>query len=1290
MNKRLVLFLTTFAIVTGVILFTPGSGNQYNKIPRGMGTEEDPNARSNFEWMKLRDPKTNEIPDNIRQKELEFIKSIKSKNQILRSTSYKPTSEEWNWMGPANISGRTRAFRFDITNNDENTILAGGIASGVWKSTDGGDTWVKKTRLDQLQSVSCIAQDPRPGFGNIWYYGTGEKTGGSAGAQGGSAAYSGNGVFKSTDNGETWELLESTASNTPQVWDNSFDYVWEIAVDKNGYVYAACSGETFRSTDGGNTWTTILADGFSGNYSDFVITTTGVYYSAYSSDAEENTGVWKSTDGENFTDITPDNFPQVYDRIEMAVAPSNENVLYLVADLGDKVHAFWKYTDGVGWEDRSQNLELTYESDKPFDSQGGYDLVVSVKPNDENFVVLGGVDLWRSTDGFATTNDNRRIGGTGFVTLDYPNHFPDHHVIRFLPSNPNVMFVANDGGIYKTIDVTDNSADAVGVTVEWSFVSSKAYNTTLFFGIDIDKATAGSEMIAGGMQDRGNFRRANGSNDWPEVSGGDGMMSAVADGGAWFVSSTQLGSISRYSGPNFISETWMKPFQASGQLWVTPYYLDPSDNEVMYYAAGEYLWRNNQVTIADDETGWEQMNNSAHSGETITAIGVSKNNSSHQVYYGTDNGKIYKISNANTGDPVPAVLPTPGQGSYLSSLYVDPENSDRVILAYSNYNVISIYHSTDGGNSWENISGNLEQNSDGSGNGPSVRWATFLNNNGSFIYFAGTSAGLFSTNILNGESTQWVKEGNNSIGNSVVVMMIPREVDDYLAVATHGAGVFSASFSGTATNTEPTLTLEPGGPYMVEEGSQLSITLVGTDSDEGSTLTYSSSNLPDGSTLNANTGVFLWTPGTEQSGSYNVVFTVTDNQGASASKTAEITVTDLPAENNPPTIALDPTGPYTIAEENTLSITLVGSDEDEGSVLIYSSANLPSGSTLDANSGAFNWTPASGQAGSYNVVFIVTDEQGAAASASAAISVIEAHDENNPPTLTLNPEGPYNIAEDEMLMIILVGNDVDAASVLTYSASGMPDGALLDASAGNFSWTPGFDDAGSVEIIFTVTDNFGAASSATASINIANTNREPVFTDTMPAQELQVFDPPEEFSFQYKGTDPDDDQVTFELEIGPEGSSVTQDGLFTWSPSSDQTDGYFDIVVLITDGDYYIADSTVLTTSSTITGINGSLIPEMYSLKQNYPNPFNPSSTISYAVPVESNVQIEIYDITGTLMKSFKMYSQPSGYYNLTWNGTNEGGIQVASGTYIYRMKAESLNGSKEQYVQSYKMILMK
>src|SRR5690606_24770594 len=114
---------------------------------------------------------------------------------------------------PHNIGGRTRAFGVDI--NNEDVLIAGGISGGIWRSANGGQSWVKVTKPEQHNAVSCLVQDTRPGKTNIWYTGSGEAVGNSASATF-SAYYLGNGMLKSIDGGLTWDTLSSTVSNSPQ------------------------------------------------------------------------------------------------------------------------------------------------------------------------------------------------------------------------------------------------------------------------------------------------------------------------------------------------------------------------------------------------------------------------------------------------------------------------------------------------------------------------------------------------------------------------------------------------------------------------------------------------------------------------------------------------------------------------------------------------------------------------------------------------------------------------------------------------------------------------------------------------------------------------------------------------------------------------------------------------------------------------------------------------------------------------------------------------------------------
>ena len=118
-------------------------------------------------------------------------------------------------------------------------------------------------------------------------------------------------------------------------------------------------------------------------------------------------------------------------------------------------------------------------------------------------------------------------------------------------------------------------------------------------------------------------------------------------------------------------------------------------------------------------------------------------------------------------------------------------DSNKLFVVFTNYGILSIFYSSDAGATWAAVSGNLEQNPDGTGNGPSCRWLTIANVGDSMIYFVGTSTGLYATKVLNGMQTVWTNQSPDIIGNSIVTMMDFRSIDGMFVVSTFGNGVFS-------------------------------------------------------------------------------------------------------------------------------------------------------------------------------------------------------------------------------------------------------------------------------------------------------------------------------------------------------------------------------------------------------------------------------------------------------------------------------------------------------------------
>ena len=777
---------------------TPGSPFFQERYPI-----DNAQARENYNYNRLIDPNTGDIPSQIKEKEMAFALSKVSSQQPLTfgvgGIPFAPGEQTSNWVnrGPFNVGGRTRALAIDMAN--ESRILAGGVSGGMWLSQDGGTTWSKTTGSNELQSVTAIAQDPI--ITSTWYYTTGENTGNSAGGSG--AFFVGDGVYKSTDNGASWTKLPNPSGEGSPESLNLFDLIHGIVVDPtNSDVYVAGFGSIRRSTDGTNF--NIVLDGNAGNtgesFTDIVVTSTGVFYATLES-TTDMPGIWRSPDGSmgNWTDITPVGFPNSFNRTVIAIDPSDVNLVYFLSEtpgsnpLG---HDFWKYTDdGMGtgtWEDRSDNLPDFGGSVGDLDSQGGYDLLLKVHPAQPNTIFVCGTNIYRSTDGFSTKNNTDWIGGyspVNNVSL-YTNHHPDQHSMVFYPSDADKVLSGHDGGISMTNDIRASSGATEQVI--WTSLNN-GYLTTQVYALSIGP----DDQLMAGFQDNSTFFTNNNSstNPWSNQLSGDGAYNAFNNDGTLRYVSAQSGFVFRLEYPDADSETAIggdeiTPSGSSGYLFIPPFELDPNDDQRMYLAAGTSIWRNDDLPNATTTNGWTELPNL--SGSAISALAVSTN-PPDILYIGTTSGEIYKLEDPHTSSPdITDIFSGQGlPGGNVSSVDVDPFNFNDILVGFSNYSIPSVFHSIDGGASWTDVSGDLEENPNGSGSGPSVRWVTRVGNNDR--YFAGTSTGLYSTNTLSGTSTVWTQEDPTQIGNVVVDQVRARE-DGLVVIGTHGNGLYSAQF----------------------------------------------------------------------------------------------------------------------------------------------------------------------------------------------------------------------------------------------------------------------------------------------------------------------------------------------------------------------------------------------------------------------------------------------------------------------------------------------------------------
>ncbi len=829
MKQTFTLLLATIFSASALtfIVNTPGSKLKQNNSNTSEAMEEGAGDRIRWEISRLADPSTGKIPDNIRQKELVFASTLPNDEQINSSRAISFTNR-----GPWNVGGRTRAFAIDISN--ENRLLAGSPSGGMWLSTDGGASWAMTTTSTQLKSASSIIQDKRAGHTSTWYCAGGEPYGASAsgGGSGSSAFFYGDGLFKSTDGGASWLPVANTAGGNPNTFSTAWQLTWNVAMDVSAHdtieeVYVAANGVIYRTVNGGTSWNVVCGD--YSYYTDVNVSTTGVVYATLSSDGTQE-GIKRSADGITFTTITPVGFPTTFRRIVSAINPSNENEVYFLANTpgfgkvtynfqGDgEWNSLWKYTylsgDGSGangtWQDLSANLPASGGLFDKWNVQGSYDMVIKVKPNEPNTVFIGGTNLYRSTTGFQDSLNTKFIGGyqenAVFPVVNlYTNHHPDQHGVEFLPSDPDVMFSAHDGGISKTIDNT-------AYPMVWQSLNN-GYITTMFYTVAIDHATPNNNIIVGGSQDNGTWytNSASPTAPWVQPRGADGSYCAIADGQSAYYFSIQNGKMMKANldaNGTKINYARIDPIGLKKPLFINPYTLDPNNNNIMYLAGGKYLWRNNDLSGIPMVNNWDSISTNwtkfvdsvPTPGSVITAVHACKT-PANRVYYGTDNKRVYKVENANTGTPTPVdITPTTGSAifpvaGYVTCITTDPLDGNKVLVAVSNYNVYSLYSTTDGGVTWAKVAGNLEQFSNGLGMGPSVRWASILHVNDGTVFLLATSVGVYATDTLKGLSTTWVQQGTTTIGNSVCDMIDVRQTDGLVVIATHANGMYSANIT---------------------------------------------------------------------------------------------------------------------------------------------------------------------------------------------------------------------------------------------------------------------------------------------------------------------------------------------------------------------------------------------------------------------------------------------------------------------------------------------------------------
>ena len=602
---------------------------------------------------------------------------------------------QWTDLGPRNVGGRVRAMVIDPRN--PNRLFVGSASGGVWRSTDAGATYTPLRDLSGNLTVGAIAIDPNNP--DVMYLGTGESH----------QALVGVGMFKSIDGGNSWSYLAGTTTDTalnPQ--GARWTYVNRIAINASAsnIVLAATDGGIFRSIDAGQTWTQVYTRQTLDLQHDplnaaNLVAGLGNGTVAYSRDA----GVtWANP-------ATPLMAPANAARAEVAFAKSKANVVYV--SLNNREGEIWKSLDG------GQAWALV-SNPKHLEKQGDYDNTIWVDPFDDNHLVVGGIDLFRSVDGGQnfTKISNWGLGGPGL-----PQPHADHHVIvsppNYSATNP-VLYIGNDGGVFRSTDITRASGTG---TSTWQNLST-GLNVTQFYG-GAGSVAAGGKII-GGTQDNGDVQVLAGVN-WAEVGGGDGGYSAVDP----VNDDVRYGE---YTHANIRRFTTGKPSRdicvgitegnkdlcgagATQKVnFIAPFILDANARTRMLVGA-DSLWVSDDVRTPD-APAWRAIkppvvvpNVTEH---FINAIDVARGNA-NLIWVGHNAtsdpsipSHLYKSVNGTAAAPSWQLMTQAGMPSAgINRVTIDPDNPNRVWVVYSGFEENRIWVTENGGTSWRSISNGL-------------------------------------------------------------------------------------------------------------------------------------------------------------------------------------------------------------------------------------------------------------------------------------------------------------------------------------------------------------------------------------------------------------------------------------------------------------------------------------------------------------------------------------------------------------------------------------------------------
>ncbi len=759
-----VLFIILIAGIVLSVSFISNSAKESEEEEENELKEMDgPN-----EWFYLQRSFNNKFDYKAYRNVLGSVQSGINNKLFRQAAAAAGLNASWTLEGPGNIGGRINSVAIHPTN--ANIIYAGNATGGIFKTIDGGQNWFPVFDSQSYFPVGVIVF--QPGNPDVIYAGTGDPNVGGY-------SYIGNGIYKSTDAGATWTNLGLSNECT-------ISRICINPVDTN-IIYASTIGITFypspergvyKSIDGGQNWTQSLFINDSTSVIDLIMDPTDpqILYAAawnrirstdYSLVHGNDSRIYKTTNGgSNWTMLTNGLPTGDLGRISLTMSGLNHDVLY--ASFSDTLHellGIYKTTSGGNaWSAIPLN-----GLNEPFNGQGWYSGGVIVNPFNDDELMLCGVNLYKTTD------------GGQFWFLGAPEWWQyivhgDMHDVKYY--GPNDIYLTTDGGLYHTIDGGQNWLDIENIP------------NNQFYRITIDPHTG---LYSGGVQDNGTTTGdASMLNNWQRIFGGDGfkIIYHPTDPATYYVE-TQNGGI--YSISQFGQNTATAGLDTTEERnWDMPYIMSSSNPDLLYTGTTRVykntfgpnvFWVPISQNLVDSPYTTEAR---FHTISCLVESEVSNNN----LYVGTSDGNVWNSTNAgNSWNNVTNTLPD----LYVTSIATSKVNANVAFVSHSGYRendyIPHVHKTTDNGNSWVDISGNL----------PQIAVNVIMTTDNDSLIFAGTDAGVYVT--IDG-GINWDRVGNNMPVVPVYDIALDINTNKLLA-GTHGRSMMSYPMDSLFLGSKP-------------------------------------------------------------------------------------------------------------------------------------------------------------------------------------------------------------------------------------------------------------------------------------------------------------------------------------------------------------------------------------------------------------------------------------------------------------------------------------------------------